>query len=246
MSAAKHLLFDGRPSDALNYTEKLIATGGGSPMYLELHAAALAGVGRIDDAWDAANQLMEVRNVSSQLAVYLASRRFDRGQRDEAIEFLSTLAERQPEARTLRVLATMHRQSGDPDQSLERLDQAIELQSDYAPARVDRAVHFARRGEFAQAEAEFLTALDSDPYYPKAHFNYGAFLVENGRVAEAIPLFERAVALAPSYLNARAAQVTAHALAGDLDAARAALAPLEQMAPDASEVTELRAWVESL
>jgi arylsulfatase A-like enzyme/tetratricopeptide (TPR) repeat protein len=246
MSAAKHLLFDGRPSDALNYTEKLVATGGGSPMYLELHAAALAGVGRIDEAWDAARLLMEQRNVSDQLAVYLASRQFEGGRQQEAIQFLGELADRQPAPRTLWVLASMHREIGDVPTALDRLDQAIEVQDDFAPARVDRAVLFARSGDAARAEAEFLAALDSNPYYPKAQFNYGAFLVENGRLDEAIPLFDRAVALAPTYLNARAAQVTAHALAGDLDAARAALQPLERMAPDAAEVVELRRWVESL
>jgi type IV pilus assembly protein PilF len=140
----------------------------------------------------------------------------------------------------------MHREIGDVPTALDRLDQAIEVQDDFAPARVDRAVLFARSGDAARAEAEFLAALDSNPYYPKAQFNYGAFLVENGRLDEAIPLFDRAVALAPTYLNARAAQVTAHALAGDLDAARAALQPLERMAPDAAEVVELRRWVESL
>ena len=49
-------------------------------------------------------------------------------------------------------------------------------------------------GRVAEAEQHFKRALDLDPGFSQASNNYGAFLLQQGRFAEAIPQFEKALA----------------------------------------------------
>ena len=58
-------------------------------------------------------------------------------------------------------------------------------------------------------------ALTDAPYFPQAHFNYGAFLMGEDRPAEAIRAFRRAVELAPKYSAAYHALVVAHLALGE-------------------------------
>jgi len=246
MSAAKHLLFQGRPVDALSYTSKLVETGGGSPMYRELHAAALAGSGRTDEAWAIARDLESGGMVSEHLFLSLAAQRFEQGEPGVAVDFLEHYAERTESPRALWLLAGLYRQmqrSGDSGQALER---ALSSDPGFAPARVDLAVQRTREGRLEDAEREFRRALSDGPYYPKASFNYGVWLLENGRLVEAQASFRRAVELAPGYLKARLALVSTYAAMGDEPAARDALQGLQRVAPQSAELAAAQALFDGL
>jgi arylsulfatase A-like enzyme/Tfp pilus assembly protein PilF len=244
MSAAKHLLFQGRPVDALAYTRKLVETGGGSPMYRELHAAALAGSGRTDEAWAIARDLESGGMVSEQLTLRLAVQRFEQGEPDVAVEFLERYVDRTESARALWLLAGLYRQLGRLDDAGLALERALSSDTGFAPARVDLAMHRVREGRLEDAELEFRRALSDAPYYPKASYNYGVWQLENQRLAEAQASFQRAVELAPGYLKARLALVSTHVAIGDEPAAHEALQALRRVAPDSAEVAVAQALLD--
>lgn len=235
MSAAKHLLFEGRPADALNYTSKLIATGSDSPVYRELHAAALAGVGRVDESWEIVRELQSTGAVSESLVLRLAAQRFEQGDRDSAVAFLERHSGDNESARGFWLLSSLYKRMARSSDALVSLERALTIQPDFVPARTDLAVHLAREGRTSEAEAQFRQALNQNPYYPKASYNYGAFLAENDRLEDAAIYFGRALELSPSYLKAHLALITVEQLRGERDAALASLRKLQRIAPDSPE-----------
>ncbi|RFF31260.1 sulfatase [Wenzhouxiangella sediminis] len=237
MSAAKHLLFQGRPAEALNYTEALIEGGSESPLYRELHAAALAGTGRIDEAWEMVTDTRSGNVGSESLVLTLAVERFQQGDREAAIAFLREFSDRRESARASWLLADLFKVVGQDGEALKALERALDFDPEFVPARVDKAVHWARLGEFEKADAAFVRALRDGPYYAKGSYNYGAFLFESGRLMEAEEYFERARELAPRYLKAHFALVAVHHARHDRVGAEAALAALQRIAPDSSEAT---------
>lgn len=235
LSAAKHLLYGGRVAEALVYTEKLTRGAPRSPLYLELHAKALAELGRLDEAWEVVGRLREEASVSEPLLLQIAARQFERGETRLALDFLRDHLAASPSAAAGWLLATIHQRLGEPEKSLAALEKALETDPGYVPARVDLAVHYAESGDAAAAEHEFLRALDDAPYYAKAHYNYGTFVLQDGRYAEAAGYFRRAVGLAPSYLKAHLALVAAYVAAEQRPQAEEALATLQRLAPQSQE-----------
>jgi arylsulfatase A-like enzyme/Tfp pilus assembly protein PilF len=235
LSAAKHLLFEGRPAQALLYTEKLVASDPASPLYLELHASALSGVDRLDEAWEVVQRLAEGSKTSQPLILELAARRFERGDERLAVDFLRGYLDRSPSAQGAWLLASLRQRLGERGKAREALQWALEIDPTFVPARVDLAVQFAEAGSPEEAEPLFLRALRDAPYYPKAHYNYGNFLLQSGRFVEAAAYFGRAVALAPAYLKAHLALVAAYAAGEDRTKAAEASATLLHLAPQSEE-----------
>jgi len=239
LSAAKHLLFKNRPGDALTYTRKLVDTSPDNPLYLELHANALMGLGRLDEAWEVAEHLNTQGSMEPHLMFRLASLRFDHGEQRSTIDSLRAYLTRSPSASGARLLASFYKRLGDIEESLAALRQALDLDPGFAPARVDLATRLAE-AEDPAAEREFLQALEDAPYYPQGYYNYGTFLLYGGRYPEAIGFLQRAIALTPQYLEARLALVAAHIANDDRPQAEEAYGELRHMAPR-SRATEAAA-----
>jgi len=235
LSAAKHLLFSGRVGDALQYTEKLVRVAPHSPLYLELHATALAELGRLDEAWAVAERLRSEGPVPEPLVLQLAAHQFEKGEHEQAIELVRSLVESEPKARAAWLLASLYDRTGQPELAVAALDTALAINPAFVPARVDRAVRLAKAGAGPEAEAELLRALEDNPYYAKAHYNYGAYLLRAARLDEATRHFSRAVDLAPRYLKAHLALVATYAAAGNMPQARQAYERLGQLAPRSHE-----------
>jgi arylsulfatase A-like enzyme/Tfp pilus assembly protein PilF len=235
LSAAKHLLFKGRPAEALLYTEKLVRSDPESPLYLELHASALSGADRIDEAWEVVQRLDEGSETARPLILGLAARRFEGGDERRAVDFLRAYLDRSPSAQGAWLLASLRRRLGEHDLAGEALRWSLEIEPGFAPARVDLAVQLAEAGNAAEAEPQFLRARRDAPYYPKVHYNYGNFLLQSGRFVEAATCFDRAVALAPTYLKAHLALVAAYAVGDERAKAAQASAALGHLAPRSPE-----------
>lgn len=235
MSAAKHLLFQKRPVDALYYTRKLVETGGGSPVYQELHAAALAGAGRLDEAWQIVRERESLGMISEALVLTLAAEQFNQGNHTDARAFLERFAEKSQSAKAYWLQSSLAQQMGDSASSLESLRKALQIDPDFVPARVDLGVHWARIGRLETAEQEFQRAIEQNPYYAKAHYNYGTLLLELNQMDAAGEYFLRAIELAPGYLKAHLALITVNQLNGNQAAAHAALESLAKIAPGSAE-----------
>lgn len=240
MSAAKHLLFAGSYARALQYTERLIRNDPRSPMYLELHASALAELGRLDEARQAVQRLGEQGTVPDYLMLRVVARRFQAGARREAMADLRGYLERSPTAAGAWLLSGFHRLLDEPSEARHYTEEALRLEPDYVPARIDRAIALAESGDAVTAEDEFLRALEVAPYYAKTYYNYGTFLLQQGRYEEAAGYFRRALDLAPTYLKAYLALVATHLTLAERPQAEAVYAELADLAPH-SPVTKTAA-----
>ncbi|MEN3001786.1 MAG: tetratricopeptide repeat protein [Armatimonadota bacterium] len=67
------------------------------------------------------------------------------------------------------------------------------------------AIALASQGDTARAERHFLDALKYSPNDPYTFYNWGAFLHQQGRYAEAIRAYEQAAQLDPTLVAARTA-----------------------------------------
>lgn len=235
LSSAKHLIHQGRPEAALPYTERLLATAGNSPLFLDLHASALAGAGRTDEAWVVAEHLRELGSLSDPLMLQLCTRRFQEGQQELAIEALESYLATSPSAPAAWLLASFHRTRGDAELSRQALEKALDANSGFVPARIDLAISFAESGDASTAEDEFMQAISDGPYDAEAWYNYGTFALKDGRNAESRRLFQRAIEIAPNYLKAHLGLVASNVAIGDKKAALVAVTTLRQLAPDSEE-----------
>ena len=74
---------------------------------------------------------------------------------------------------------------------------------DFAPARVNLGNALAQSGRFAEAIAEYETALRGWPDDAEAHFNLGNALLQTGRSAEAIAQYREALRIKPDFRPAQ-------------------------------------------
>jgi arylsulfatase A-like enzyme/Flp pilus assembly protein TadD len=235
LSAAKHLLYDRRPADAVVYTEKLVKANPSSPMYLELHVSALTELGRAAEAWELIEKLSAVGEPSEALILRLTAMRFEEGHRASALAFLEQRVSSRSSPRSLWLLASFRTQMAQIPQAFELLDRALASDPLFVPARIDRAILLDQSGRHGEAELEFVRSVEDSPYYAKAHYNLGTFLLRSRRFVEAEQHFSRAIALAPRYLKAHLALVAAHLAAMEHEKARAANGSLQRLAPDSEQ-----------
>jgi len=246
LSGAKHLLFKGRANDALPYTRRLIAASPDSPTFLELHVSALAGAGRLDEAWQAAEHLRESGAISEPLLLQLVSKQYAAGEKTAALTLLEQRLADAPSARTEWLMAKFKRQANDAEGALEHLRKAVELDAGLAPARVDLAINLAESGASEEAESEFLRALKDGPYSPEAWFNYGTFALKDDRFDEATRSFQRAIELDPRYLRPHLALVVSQIASDHRGEAQDAFAALDKLAPDSAEAKTARELLDTL
>lgn len=70
-------------------------------------------------------------------------------------------------------------QQGRYDRARTRLNRALELNSDYAPAHSAMGLLLQLEGEAELAKESFETSLDLDSEYSQGHYSYGLFLMQN-------------------------------------------------------------------
>lgn len=129
-------------------------------------------------------------------------------------------------ARIRLTLASNYFEQGQTSVALDEIKQALAADPAYAPAYVLRGMVYMRLQNSALAEDSFQRALQINPRDGDALHNYGWFACEAGRHAQAIELFDRALAVpvyagrATSYLTKGICQVRA----GQMNEAEASFA----------------------
>ena len=89
-------------------------------------------------------------------------------------------------------LGVEYLREGNYEQSRVKLEKALELEPDYAPAHDAIAVLYEKVGENALAEKHYKRSLKLKPDSARAHNNYGQFLCFQGRYKEATKQFLQA------------------------------------------------------
>ena len=115
-------------------------------------------------------------------------------------------------ARNHTMLAQRQLSRGDLDAAESEARQALKLQGDSADAYTLLAVIATNRGRAAQAGDHYRRAAELAPADGGALNNYGAWLCANGRAAESLAWFDRALA-APGYRTPASALANAGACA---------------------------------
>jgi Tfp pilus assembly protein PilF len=105
-------------------------------------------------------------------------------------------------------------------------------------------VLLAQEGRRDDARREMEQLLADQPYYAKAHYNYGAFLLEQKDVAGALARFDRAVVLEPGYAKAHLAAIVARLMLGRRAEAEKGLAALQALAPASAEAEQAQRLLE--
>jgi len=111
-------------------------------------------------------------------------------------------------------------------------ERAATYAPNYATLEVNLGIVSGRLGEMVAAEKYFKRALELRPAEPNGLSFYARWLVEQGRVSEAIPLLVRAVAVSPAVTDARHALMDAYARTGQAVALKAAVEDTLALAPD--------------
>ena len=85
--------------------------------------------------------------------------------------------------------------------AVEQLEIAVRLKPDSAAARTNLAASLFHSGKSELAEAQFRKALELEPRNYDANHNLGELYIQSRRIADAVPLLEKAQEVRPSYDN---------------------------------------------
>ncbi len=113
-------------------------------------------------------------------------------------------------ARLVEVIGELHGRLGDSlrlqgklDEAIAAYREAIRLQPDFAPARLNLgAILCDVKHDYTGAEAEFRETIRRQPHDAAAHLNLGTALVAQGKVSEAIAAYREAIRHKPELAEA--------------------------------------------
>ena len=144
--------------------------------------------------------------LSDQIESEIAQQLVAQGQLAEALPHFQRAAELRPDAKNLANLGRAQLRQGAVDAAAVSLGRAAELAPDEAAIRADFGLVLARMSRWMEAEAELEQALALDPENATAKktlarvlVRRGEELVQTGELQGAVPRFQRATQLDPSF-----------------------------------------------
>jgi len=159
-------------------------------------------------------------------------------------DFASTMYERaftrspqSPEALFARARAKT--QVGELDDAESLLQQAINIKTDYAPARFLLAQIEAQAGNIAAAIEETRNTQFLLPNDIGVLFQLGLLYYQDGQFKNAQQVFERAIELNPNYSNARYFLGLIYDLQGDREGAIEQFENIVELNPDSAEIKQI-------
>jgi tetratricopeptide (TPR) repeat protein len=134
------------------------------------------------------------------------------------------------------------------NEGLELRDRAWKLEEEAAAASGEKAAKKAKRAQkaFNQAIERFRAAVEGDPELFQAHSSLGYALRKTGRYEEALAAYDRALAIAPSYVEAIEYRGEAYLGLDRIEEAKGAYMQLFEMDREraAELMTAMKRWVE--
>ncbi len=242
-SQAKNLLFSDQVPEGKELLLNLLRRDPENPHYLELLADAELRLGRHEEALRVLERIEEVaagypppEKILGQAGRILLAQ----GKVGEALDKLRRAQDIAESAAGQFQLAKIYEMLGRAGDELRHLERSLELDPGFVGARIDLGIRKARAGDLAAAEAEFLRALDDNPYHERAFYNYGSFLIQTERPEQALPYFRRAVELKADYLQAHYALFVVQHELGDREQAAESFETVHQLAPNSREAQQAR------
>ena len=183
--------------------EDTIAQSPGNERAHYLFGLALMRCGRIDEAIDHFQKVIEIRpdfvDARNNLGLLLEGR----GQSDEAIAHYRKAIEFRPDFATAHDnLGSALAGRGQIDEAIAHFRKAIEIQPGDAKAQNNLGNALADRRQIDEAIVHFQKAIEIQPDYALAHNNWGLALAGRRQIDEAIAHFQKAVEIQPDYAAA--------------------------------------------
>ncbi len=110
-------------------------------------------------------------------------------------------------------------EAGDLLKARRLFEEALALEPDNAPARLNLGVTLVGLGLPDEARQELELARDRAPENPRVHFNLGTLLSAGGETSQAIDAYRAAIRLDPGYIAAIFNLANAHLRVGDYPSA---------------------------
>ncbi len=154
---------------------------------------------------------------------------YDAGKLPEAAAHLEALlpyAERAFEVHEL--LGLVYAGESQDAKAVKQLDIAVRLKPESAAARTNLAASLVHTGKPELAEVQFRKALDLEPANYDANHNLGELHIQLKKMAEAVPLLQKAQDIHPSYDNGYDLAL-AYFLTGNLSQAKQLVQNLQQI-----------------
>ena len=127
---------------------------------------------------------------------------YDAGRFTEAAAQLETLLPYAPKTFEVHeLLGLVYAGESQDAKAVEQLELAVRLKPDSAAGRTNLAASLFHSGKSEPAEAQFRKALQLEPRNYDANHNLGELYIQSTRIAEAVPLLEKAQEIRPSYDN---------------------------------------------
>ena len=127
---------------------------------------------------------------------------YDAGRFTEAAAQLETLLPYAPKTFEVHeLLGLVYAGESEDAKAVEQLELAVRLKPDSAAGRTNLAASLFHSGKSEPAEAQFRKALQLEPRNYDANHNLGELYIQSARIAEAVPLLEKAQEIRPSYDN---------------------------------------------
>ena len=132
------------------------------------------------------------------------------------------VAEKSPEnGRGLMNYGLTQMAQGKFAEAKQLFERALVYTPNYAALHINLAIVNDSLGNPALGEQYFAKALELEPNYPAAHSFYARWLVQRGRISEAIPHLQKAVSLSPANIEARYQLLDAYARMRQTEALKA-------------------------
>jgi tetratricopeptide (TPR) repeat protein len=154
------------------------------------------------------------------------------GRIDEAVEALSAAIAIYPDSVHAHNNLGVALRTRDPERALTHLRRAVELDPEFAEARVNLASVLLDRGQTDEAQRALDAALALEPRDAATHFRVGSALLQHGRLDEAASHFETTLALDPTHVGARNSLGVVRLRKGDPKAALAFFRDVLEREPD--------------
>lgn len=133
---------------------------------------------------------------------------------DARADYLRAIALNPVDVRALGNLGEWHLARNDPKQALTWLETAYQLDPKYYEVRVNRVAAFIELNHLERAHAEALELVEDFPDQPEPYGNLGNALYSQGKLAEAIAQYKKAVAIRPDYAEAHFSLVALQGFSG--------------------------------
>lgn len=229
MSLCKQLLQEGDYLAARDLAQQLVERAPDTLYYRSLLVMALLGLNDVEAAAQEAENALGLATMNEGAFLETIRRLFSGGEQDRARALLERQLEQDESGASRYLLGEMYRGQGQPEEALQELERALELEPNLPQALLSAAV-LRSQADAADplVDAYFQTLLGSHPLNSRFHFNYGVALSRRQDTAGSLRHLRRAVELSPRYCRAQSALLSMELVEGDAERIAATRRELDQ------------------